>query len=757
MFVDVVLPSRQYRVFTYHVPVSFQGTVKVGSPVLVPLGHAVVSGVVARCLPTSSDRAGWPSRSQACRDVIAVESGGVNHPLNSILIQLIQQIAAYYVVPFSSCLSLILPPRSGKATSRVFLTDEGRKAFDESHISNEDLSAIRLLERRPKGLLRSTFCRLAKVKPATFDRLKKKGWIEERAIQSPSSVTFMKDVAGLSDVPPASLAFDSDPVATESMVGMPLEMDHIRRALQSDIFGEYLYVASEESRWAGLREAITKVLVRNRRAIILVPEIHGVEALASRCRCVWGERVGIYHGNLTSSRKVEEWGCIQRGERDVVLGTRSALFLPLPDVGLIWMECEEDASYQEEHVPYYHAREVSRMRATLESAVLVYATPLPSLEAYAHFPDARTFPSMAERLPLPTIDMIDIRQLPFGTILSPCLQDKMSETLGRGESVIVFLNRKGFSHGLLCKDCGHTPVCPVCQVMLKLYQRPPRLLCTYCGHTETTPEVCAVCQGTVFRFSGVGTQRVEEEVARLFPSMGAARFDREQVKSDREAEEILSDFRRGNIRILIGTEWLFHRMNVPRAALVGMPQADLGLQIPDFRSAERTYQTLVRAVRMADRGSVGAEVVLQTRMPDHHVLQAISKQDPHVFYDQELVLRELLGYPPFSHLFLLVITGTSPAKVAIVVEFFQTKLRHLFPAASVADLMKGQGHRDSLLGPISSKKSGGTQKTRTLFLVKTTNFMFVQQQMEELQRDFHQRFPTMPVVLEIHVDPLDIQ
>ena len=245
------------------------------------------------------------------------------------------------------------------------------------------------------------------------------------------------------------------------------------------------------------------MLARRQRALILAPEIHSVEALADRCRQRWGERVGVFHGGLPNTVKVEEWERVQRGERDVVVGTRSSLFLPLSNVGLIWVEREEDASYKEEHLPYYHAREVARIRGKLERALVVYASSLPSLESYHRFHDSLSvFPAISVR-PAPVMTMVDTREASFGVILSPLLNEKMAQTIGRGQSVILFLNRKGFSHGLVCKDCGHAPVCPVCQVTLKLFQRPPRLLSAYCGHTEVTPEICTKCQGTVFRYTGV--------------------------------------------------------------------------------------------------------------------------------------------------------------------------------------------------------------------------------------------------------------
>lgn len=757
MFVDVVLPSRQYRVFTYHVPLQLQEQARVGSAVVVPLGTTIVKGVVVSQVQTAPTPRRPGIRPQTYRDVISVDIDMVEQQLSPILMQLIQKIASYYLAPVSSCLPLIIPPREVKVRTRMFLTDEGRRVLAENSVPGEDILTLRTLERRPKGLLRTTLCRLAKVKPIILARLKKSGWVEERTMDRSASdgASISKEKSIISEGL-QNLTTDSVVSRIKKVSEPPPGFEIITQSLNDRLFQERLCLASEESRWAGLFEAVTRVFANKRRAIILVPEIQSAEALAVKFRGIWGNRVGMFHGDLAHPLKLEEWACIQRGERDVVIGTRSALFLPLPDVGLIWIEREEDASYKEEHIPYYHAREVARMRAELEQALVVYGSLLPSLEIYGRFQHDGMYSVPVCPTQGPDFEVIDMEQVPFRNILSPRLEEKIAQALVQREPVILFLNRKGFSQGLLCRDCGHIPVCPVCHVTLKLFQRPPKLLCSYCGRSEPTPEVCRICQGTVFRFTGVGTQRLEEEVTRIFPSAKVACLDREHVKTNQEASTILAAFRQGEVQILIGTEWLFHRLDPPRALLLGFPQADLGLHIPDFRSAERTFHTLFQAVEMAGQGTNPGEVILQTRMRDHHVVQAIGKQDPELFYRQELTLRELLGYPPFSHLLLLVITGSQPSKVQLAVEFFKNKLERLFQADMKVESNVGYVSSNSVLGPILSKKAGGTQKKRTMFLIKTIDLPDVQQQMLRLQQEYQQRFPSLPVVVETHVDPMEI-
>ncbi len=757
IFVDVVIPSRRNRVFTYRVPEKFHAHVSLGSQVVVPLGSAVVTGVVVNLRPVLDAPESLGISSNRLRDLLSVQSGAGDSSLPPLLIRLAQTVAEYYVAPFSSCLPLILPPPGVKVAGRVFLTDAGKKVLAEGTLSDDDRSLLRKLERRSEGLLLSTLNRSAQVKPVTIQRLKKHGWLEERSVVRVLPKTPPEQTHGEAAVEgESSLQWDTLRPGDDGLDELPDECVGLARALSEGGAREQACVATDWSRWKGLVRAVTQTLEQHRRVIVLAPEVRLVEVLAARCRAFWGERVGVFHGDLSPAIKAERWRRMQQGEIDVVVGTRSAVFIPLPDVGLIWMEREEDASYLEEHIPYYHARTVARLRGELEGAMVVYGSSQPSVETYQRFRPAVTFSGRAPSVSAPAIEIVNIQECAYGTILAPQMLEGISRSLGRNASAILFLNRKGFSHGLVCKECGHVPVCPTCNVTLKLFRHPSRLLCAYCGRREATPEVCASCRGTIFRFTGVGTQRLEEEIASHFPSIPVARFDRDNLQSDREAEAMLEAFRRGHIRILLGTEWLFHRGNPPRAEFVGLPQADMGLHVPDFRSAERTYHLLRQAVDMAGQGSSRGAVVLQTRMPDHHVIQAIVHQDPEFFYQQELSLRAVLGYPPFSQLLLLVVRGTQQSKVASAVEFFRQRLDVLRqPGVSSSPSSQGQSDH-ALLGPIPSQDPRGAGKTRTLILLKTSDLPTVRQWVKTCLQEFNLRFPANPVVVEVHVDPLEI-
>ena len=327
-------------------------------------------------------------------------------------------------------------------------------------------------------------------------------------------------------------------------------------------------------------------------------------------------------------------------------------------------------------------------------------------------------------------------------MVSPVLISRMTRALDEGEQVILLLNRKGFSASLICRDCGLAPMCSTCGVPLKLYQHPSRLVGFYCER---------------IRFSGTGTQRLEEEVIRLFPSVSVARLDRENVKTAEAAGALLCQFRQRNIRVLIGTEFLIHQPDPPTANVIALPQADLGLHIPDFRSAERTFQMLFKALTLARNGQEPAQVILQTSIPDHHVLKAIGQYHPRVFYDQELELREVLGYPPATHLILLVVTGAQASRVQRVVNFLCQRLSEVVVTGTPRAEGKPILGTPMVLGPIGSKKPGRLKKNRVLFLIKTDDMQETRRCLRKIQREYEAEFLKEPVVFEVNVDPIEIQ
>ncbi|MEX2492913.1 MAG: primosomal protein N' [Nitrospirales bacterium] len=777
MLADVVLPSRRFQVFTYHIPNPLQDKIFVGSPVLIPLGSSVLSGLVVRIFDHSALPAVRLSHpSMAFRDILSVDAAPDHSPLDQRLLTLVEHIADYYLAPLSACLRLIVPPRVFHVVKRLVLTKSGLEAVADSSVPRGEQEVLQKLSRNSNGVLRSSLLRILPKAGTLVTKLKRKGWIEERTsvparvspkvqgntIPRPTSAR-VSPYGAMDDlfeqgITPSSIPL-SNPIL-HSGTRTPIVDELVDESL-SGKFQKRLVIGTDQERLQIFQQIALTLFQQGRRVLFLVPEVHQVEAVARQLRETLSESVEVYHGHLSTPARADCWQRIRQGEAQLVVGTRSALFVPLPNLGLIWVDQEEDASYKDEHLPYYHAREVAGMRGSIEQALVVYGSSCPSLETYSAFRDKIQESVQLFSSKKPVMNLIDMREQASGAILSGPLAERLTQVLNEGQQAVIILNRKGFSQSLLCRDCGQAPTCEACGVSLKLFQRPSRLKCSYCGKSYPTPDACASCQGTVFRFSGVGTQRLEEELAALFPSHPLFRFDRDQVSTAEEGLTVMRKFRQGDIHILIGTEFLLHQPNPPSAKLIGFPQADLGMHLPDFRSAERTFLLFSKAVRLATgkcstEPSCG-EVFLQTRMPDHHVFQAIVQHDPHVFYRQELDLREALAYPPAAHLLLLVVTGAKPLLVQRVVEFLEQQLKEADLNGDFLQEGTGMLGVPMVLGPLRSRKPGRLKKNRTIFLIKTFHVEETQRRLRKIQQAYDQQFRREPVVYELHVDPLEIQ
>ncbi|MDR4461603.1 MAG: primosomal protein N' [Nitrospirales bacterium] len=772
MLADVVLPGRRFQIFTYQVPSHLLSLLYVGCSVVVPLGPNEVSGVVVTLFEAKkSSFLQSQVHQKPLRAILSLEADAGNRPLEHNLLQLVEKISEYYLAPLSACLRLIVPPHAIQVRRRICLTNEGRAALSDRSLASDVQLVLRKLDRAPRGLLRSSLMRTVNNVPDILTRGKKKGWIIERTtlssgskIQSPVRGNRVERkpvhsvLPGLFDSPEKARE-QSEPVQqrTFNFFEDHRIWKHLLSAVQDGGFQEMPVVGSESVRRDLLFKIIQAILAKGRRVLILAPEVQQAEILGEFVRLTGNIEVEVYHGHLSTMDRAARWERIRQGDVQVVVGTRSALFLPIPGLGLVWINQEEDPSYKDEHLPYFHAREVARMRGECDQSLVVYSSTYPSMELFGRFPEQIGAAMECPLQQIPHVKMVDLRTLPYETILSPVLITRITRSLDEGGQVILLLNRKGFSGGLVCRDCGKAQACPTCGVPLKLYQRPSRLVCTYCEGIQPTPEACPTCKGRVFRFSGTGTQRLEEEVSRLFPAVSVARFDGENVKTPEAADAILRQFRHGNIGVLIGTELLVHQSGPPTAPVIGFPQADLGLHIPNFRSAERTFQMLSKALTLARNGQGPGEVILQTRIPDHHVLTALAQQRPQMFYDQELEFRDLLRYPPTTHVILLVVAGVQMSRVQRVVDFLHHRLRE-FEARS-AHGAKGKGIMGTpmILGPMASKKPGRIKKNRMLFLMKTADLAEARQGLRNIQREYEVAFPKDPVVVEFNVDPMDIQ
>ena len=788
MFADVALPKRRYQVFTYLVPSELRSRLHIGSRVLVPLGRTTTQGLVFQLAERIPGQLGARGISGSnLREICGLIDSSEDASLDSTMIALARQVADYYLAPSASGLRLIIPPAlPGQISKRVMLTDLGRQALESQKLSPQHASLLTRLSQSPTGLTMVTLRKTMTNVGPLLTRLKQKGFIVEHdRVRTVSTRVSQKSNPLEADSHPSSRGglphiHQHLSAQTNLLALVKEEGDHFQRNIQqSEGFADWrqdflkklsgkkyediLLFHSRPFRQQCLIQAVTDTLNAQRTVLLLTPEINQASHVAQTLHNQFGDRIGLYHGDLPQRARSRLWHAIREGQCDVVVGTRIALFVPLPSLGLVWVEREEDPSYKEEQSPSYHAREVAGMRAKLESSLLVLSSAHPSLETVHQFKDSmpNILAKKTNAHSEPEVQVVNLQQTPYGTLLSDDMINRMQRVLGANGSVILFLNRKGFSRALLCKDCGQVPQCSACGVTLTLHKKPARLVCSYCGQTHIPPVKCSSCQSTRLEPSGFGTERLEEIVQQQFPLSIVARFDREVVKTAEEETVILERFTHGNVNILIGTELLFHGPTMPRADFVGIPYADGGLHIPDFRSAERTYRLLEQAISLAasrDQHSLKAEVVLQTYLPTHHVVQAAVQRDAGIFYEQELGFRELLGYPPFTHLIQVAISGQHHDRVVLAAKRFRDLLVAGVPKAGGQSPQSNgvQIEGENILGPISSLRPRSRGSSRYVMVIKCLQLDRSRQLVQAVREELDLALRRERMTLEVNVDPLDI-
>lgn len=409
--------------------------------------------------------------------------------------------------------------------------------------------------------------------------------------------------------------------------------------------------------------AMRKTLDQGRSALMLVPEISLTPIFSQRLRAVFGSDVAILHSNLSPGERFDEWRRIRGDKARVVIGTRSAVFAPLRNIGLLIVDEEHDASYRQHDSPFYNARDTAVVRAKNADAVIILGSATPALESYFNAKNGKyTYLAMPKRIggrPLAKAELIDMRevfrQAGKDVALSPQLIDAIRETFEKGEQTIILLNRRGFSQFVLCRTCGESIKCKNCDITLTYHRRGGRIACHYCGYQESTPEECPKCSSEYLYFIGDGTEKLEDSLAALFPEFRIARVDRDTMSRRGEMAKTLFKFDRGELDMLVGTQMLAKGFDFHNVTLVGVISVDIGLGLPDLRSAERTFQLLTQVAGRAGRGTLPGRVLIQTYYPEHYALKHAVNQDFEGFYSEEIKFRERLNYPPFVALASIMI------------------------------------------------------------------------------------------------------
>jgi primosomal protein N' (replication factor Y) len=420
-----------------------------------------------------------------------------------------------------------------------------------------------------------------------------------------------------------------------------------------------------------LREVVDR---QGKTAIVLVPEISLTPQTVGRFKAVFGDRVAVLHSALSDGERYDEWRSLRAGEKRIVVGARSAIFAPLDNLGAVIVDEEHEGSYKQAEAPRYHAREVAVVRSMIEGAVCVLGSATPSLESWTNAKAGKyNLVELPERVggqPLPPIRVIDLKaerkrvkastgplQEPGPVVLADILVEAVRERIKRGEQTILLLNRRGYATFVQCRECGLVWHCPQCNVSLTYHRRRARLTCHYCLHEEASPTICAACGSGDLSFKGVGTEQVERSVEEAFPAARIARMDVDTTGGKWAHHTILGRVERGEVDILLGTQMIAKGLDFPNVTLVGVINADTGINLPDFRATERTFQLLTQVAGRAGRGPKGGEVFIQTALPNHYAIESATEHDFVGFAERELETRREPAYPPFSRLVNVVISG----------------------------------------------------------------------------------------------------
>ena len=500
---------------------------------------------------------------------------------------------------------------------------------------------------------------------------------------------------------------------------------------------------------------IHALLERGRTALVMVPEISLTPQLMRIFVSHFGCEVAILHSSLSAGERCDEWKRVRRGEARVVVGTRSAVFAPLPNLGAIILDEEQEPSYKSEQNPRYHAREVARYRCHRAGALLVLGSATPSVETmyrarqgeYNLLTLSRRFNERA----LPKVTIVDMKEelrRGNGGSISTVLAQRLEETVDRGEQAILFLNRRGASRMAVCGECGEIPTCPRCSVHLTYHSANRRLMCHYCGHSQPLPDRCPVCGG-LLRFVGAGTQKVEEELQSLFPGVGVLRMDADTVSVTHSHEALLEKFRRQRIPILLGTQMVAKGLDFENVTLVGAVSADQSLYTGDVHAAERTFSLLTQVAGRAGRGEKEGQAVIQTFTPDNDVIRFAAQQDYDSFYRQEIRIREVRELPPCSDLFLLCASGLEETAVLRVC----LRLRDSLSAAMGKAPYRGTAYR--LLGPAPAPVAKVNDRYRYRLVLNTKNTRAMRQLVAHLLRRAQSDRQNRGVALYADLDPME--
>lgn len=675
----VVMPGGPEGEFDYLAPEEMVGTtqakdrLELGRRVRVPLGRGNRS-VVGYCVALETKPVG-NRKLKAITGVLDRQS-----LISPPMLRLARWMAEYYLCPLGQALEAIVPAgvrHDVGARDVVFLTavPDAAAHMADMRLSPKQAAIMQQLVASRRPVTAKQLAAEAGCTQAPISELRKKGLIIT-SVERLSNDRLPQEAAARQ----GAHELNADQVQALASIRATLEAAEHRTILIHGVTGSgktEVYI-----------QAIEEVVRYGRQAILLVPEISLTPQTVGRFRARF-DRVAVLHSHLSDVERHEHWRQISRGEVQVVVGARSAIFAPTPHLGLIVLDEEHESTFKQESAPRYHARDVAVRRAADQNVPLVLASATPSLESWLRARQGKyqlvEMPRRVLNLPMPIVRTIDLRNEVHGKMsrgaISRPLHQAMHEALRDGGQVILLLNRRGHSTHIQCPACGHSVRCPQCDLALTFHRHNNTAICHYCDFQSLAPTKCPECDFVGIRFSGLGTQKLEAEVRARFPEYPCLRMDTDSMRGRGSHEQALAGFRDGRHRILVGTQMIAKGLDFPNVTLVGVVNADTAMHLPDFRAAERTFQLVTQVAGRTGRGPKGGRVLVQTLSPDAPAIVAAVRHDLPAFANQELPHREALGYPPFTSMVRIVVRGEAEKTTLALADELARRIREAHVSA----------------------------------------------------------------------------
>jgi primosomal protein N' (replication factor Y) len=739
----VTLEMALGKEFDYLVPPDLEEAVEVGSRVKVPFASRQVLGCVTAVLEASPHA--------KLRSILKI-IGRQSHVTPKIL-QLARWMGEYYCSPPEIALKAVLPEavRKEKEGWREQLFVRVLPGPNPGPKLSKRQAEILEMARARKELPLQDLLRQANTTGQTLRRLEDKGLIHI-APQISERDPYGRDII----LPTQPLSLNDAQQRAVTAITQANAPAGAGPEKSRPVF--LLHGVTGSGKTEVYLQAMAHTLQQGKGAIVLVPEIsltpQTVERFKARftsgaCQTL----VAVLHSHLSAGERHDEWHKIRQGRARIVIGARSAIFAPVDPLGLIIVDEEHEHSYKQEEAPRYHARDVAVVRGRMENAVVVLGSATPSMESFYNVEKGKyrllEMPDRADDKKMPVVRVIDMRQAARqekGTpLFSPELKEAIHRRLERQEQTLLFLNRRGFATSLQCPLCGYVAQCPNCSLALTYHRQAGQLRCHICGHAAGAPAVCPnpKCRNPAIRFAGIGTEKVEATLAKLFPRARVQRMDSDALKRKEDYRRILGDFRVGKIDILVGTQMIAKGLHFPNVTLVGIVYADLGLHLPDFRAGERTFQLLTQVAGRSGRGDVEGEVFIQAFTPFHPAIQYARRHDFAGFYEQEIEFRRQLKYPPASRIALLLLKGRNEEKVKFSALHVRQEIQK--KGGAVPDLV--------IAGPAPAPLARAESLYRHHLVLRTRHMANLSRALAELSATL-----TLPddVSLTIDIDPVNL-